>query len=393
MAKTKRARGTGSIYQVPRSPFWQIAYYHNGKLIRESTGTDNKTKAQGILTQRLQEINSGTFNPKQDNIIVTEIVQHVFADYEKNQRPSLPTLKARWHTDHAGKDRKGTRTTLKEFFGHLRCNQLTYSLLERFQMIRLKEGAANGSVNREINVIKKAFDYALKAGEVRQVPAFPNSLPEAACTDFITDADYPKFVEACLQIGGLWLRGLFEVAYTFGMRHGELLNLRVKNVNLLERTIILFPHETKTKKGRVLPMVDDNLFELVKACIEGKGQDDYVFTRGTKPIKDFRERWLSVCELAGKRIRFHALRRSAVTAMVNAGIPEKEVMAISGHESRSVFQRYHIVPPQRLRTTMQQLASKRAQNLEQPEHSHIIHTDTPEPAQTPDESSTSKTVH
>jgi integrase len=395
MAKSKRARGTGSVYSRPRSPFLWISFYQNGKLIRESTGTDSKTKAQNMLTKRLQEVNSGTFQPQVEKITVAEIYKHVLADYIKNQRPALATLKGRWHPEHgAGLDRKGTRTTLREFFGHLRCNQVTYTLLERFQVIRLQEGAAPGSVNRELNILKKAFDYALKAGEVRTVPPFPKSLPEAIRNDFITDTDYPKFAAACLEVGGLWMRGIFELAYTFGMRHGELLRLRVRNVNVQERTIQLFPNETKTGKGRLLPMADDTLFNLVLACIEGKGQEAFVFTRDSgKPVRSFSGRWAAVCRVTGKKVRFHALRRSAVTAMVNSGIPEKEVMAISGHESRSVFQRYHIVPPQRLRTTMQTLAAKRAENLQQSEHAHIEHTGTPPPKQAPAKSKTSDSVH
>lgn len=388
--KQRRARGTGSIYKPERSPFWWIAFHQNGKLIRESTGTELKTVAQAKLTQRLEEIRTNNFNPDSEKITVAEIVQHVFDEYQKNNRPSLSTLKGRWHPEHgAGYDRKGTRTTLRDFFGHLRCNQVTYTLLERYQVSRLKEGAAAGSINREINVIKKAFDYAVKAEELKTVPPFPTSLPENVCEDFIDDADYPKFAQTCQEVGGLWLRSLFEAAYTWGNRKKELLRLKVKNVNLMERVVVLSAKETKTKKGRVLPMEDGTLFNLIQASIANKGQEDYVFTRDGKPIKNFRDRWLTVCRLAGKTVRFHALRRSAVTALINAGVPEKEAMAISGHESRSVFQRYHIVPPARLRTTMQTLASKRAENLA---NSHIIHTATAVPAQPSDESTTSKSI-
>src|SRR5579859_577540 len=120
--KSKRPRGTGSVYRVPRSPFWWIAFHQNGKLIRESTNTDVKTKAQNILTQRLQEVNSNTYNPTQDEITVADIYKFVLADYETRKRPTLATLKGRWHPEHgAGHDRKGSRTSLRDFFGHLRC--------------------------------------------------------------------------------------------------------------------------------------------------------------------------------------------------------------------------------------------------------------------------------
>ena len=103
----------------------------------------------------------------------------------------------------AGHDRKGTRTSLKDFFfGHLKASQVTYTLLERFQVIRIKEGAAAGSVNREINVLKKAFDYAVKAGELKTIPPFPTSLTENVCEDFIDDADYTKFAQVTQEVGG-----------------------------------------------------------------------------------------------------------------------------------------------------------------------------------------------
>jgi integrase len=398
MAKAKRAKGTGSVYSRPRSPFYWISFHQNGKLVRESTGTDNKTKAQNMLTKRLQEVNAGTYNPDADKITVADIVQHVFNDYRKNHPNSLPNLKSKWHPEcGAGKGRHGQRTSLKSFFAHLRCNQVNYKLLERYQSIRLQEGAAGGQINRELNILKVAFKYGIKAGELTTKPQFPSNFKERARVGFLTDADYLAFADATLKVkgGGLWLRTAFEIAFTYGWRKREILNLRLRNVDLFERVLRLEPHQTKTGRGRIAPMTD-LVFNLISECVKGKtNPDDYVLTRfGNKPIRTFWDSWRRVAEMAGKPDTiFHDLRRSAVSSLVRKGVSRKVAMTISGHETESIFNRYHITETEDITKAVQTVATKRAENLKELDKTHLSHTQPTIPTQTPDESTTSKTVH
>jgi integrase len=181
---------------------------------------------------------------------------------------------------------------------------------------------------------------------------------------FVEEADYRKLVNA--SAGQLWLRTFLELAYTYGWRRGELLNLRVRQVNLAAQTVRLDAGSTKNREGREVTMTP-TVRQLLALCVAGKKPEAHVLTRERhgkqKRICDMRDAWKKLTTKAGlPGLLRHDLRRSAAKAMRAAGVPESVTMNTGGWKTNSMFRRYAIVSSSDQRQVVDALERWRAAN-------------------------------
>lgn len=346
--RERRQRGDGSIYlpkyrdrktgEVRECKLFWIQYQKNGRPIRENTHSDKITVARAILKKRNAQIENGTWAPpKTHKILVSELIDSVLRDYRNGNFVKRAKLtEQRW------------KKHLQPAFGAMRACDLTTDTLAAYIEARKSEGAENGTINRETAILRHAFREGAKATppKVRELPVFPRLDENAAREGFVNDAQYKLLCANCHEH---WLRTMLALAYTFGFRKGELLNLRVRQVDLLNRTLMLSATDTKNRKPRNVSLTNES-YTLLCQSIVGKHAEDFVFTwKDGRPVKDFRVSWEKLIKAAGlPELLFHDLRRSAVRNMIRRGVPQVTAQRISGHKTREVFDRYNITDEQDL---------------------------------------------
>jgi integrase len=252
---------------------------------------------------------------------------------------------------------------LRPYFGAMRADQIATSTLNEYVAIRQEKGRANGTINRELTLLRRTFNMARECTppKVSRVPKFPKFKESAARKGFFEDHEYRALLAALPEE----IRPVLTFGYYSGCRKGEVLALRWDQVDLKTRMVELEADQTKTDEARTIPLGRD-LLETLRMQREIRDRwhprCPWVFFRHAtgQPLNDFRGAWKNACKRAGlwdamagkldkngqpkgKPTRiFHDLRRTAVRNLVQAGNPEKDAMLISGHTTRSIFDRYNI---------------------------------------------------
>jgi integrase len=323
----------GSIYK--RGAVYWLKYYKNGKPYRESAKTEKETEARRLLKKREGEISEGKIPGIYfDKVKFNDLADDFLTDYRINGRKSL-------------KRAERSVNQLKTFFGGNKAPDITTPRIQSFIEKRIEQGMSNATINRELAALKRIFNLGLQQTppKVDRVPHIPMLKENNVRKGFFEQGDFINLREALSS----YLKGFVTFAYKTGWRVSEITSLTWSQVDLESNIVRLEAGTTKNNEARTV-YLDDELkavFLNQKARQKELGKiSHYVFFNesGTDKIKAFRGAWSKACtdSKIGRKL-FHDFRRTAVRNMVRAGIPERVAMMISGHKTRSVFERYNVV--------------------------------------------------
>lgn len=357
---------TGSVFQrayrdkktgeLRHTSAWYIRYYVHGKPITLAAETDDYDEAVAFLRQKMAGLSrEAQYSEHPERVRMHQLFDLVLDFYRLQERRTTYDVECK------------IESRLRPYFGRMKAQDVTSQAQRRYIDSRRRENPRpqNATINRELAYVRRALKLGAHQDPplVLRVPHF-EMLPEDNVREGTLTHDKYRLVREGLPT---YARIALVIGYHTGARKGEIRQIRIDKIDFRANRIELPARTTKSKKARYLPIYGDMAAELSMAVTAAEPKCAYLIQDEGKPVKDWEKAWATACEAAGvPKTLFHDLRRTALTNMVEAGFSEKEAMEISGHKTRSVFDRYHIVSEARLK----QLAAKLEQHYQAKEQQH-----------------------
>ena len=323
---------------VKRGDTWWMSFTYQGQQVRRSTETSDRRLAEAILGK-----------------LRVQIVEGKYFDKPKEDARTFGELMDRYLHEHASRRSHYRRyvnmvTNLTAHFGNPKLAQVTPKTIVAFKNKRYADGVTPATINRELALMKKAFNLACREWEwATDNPVCRVSMERENNTRdrWLTCEEERRLLAASAP----WLQEVIVFAIHTGMRCGEILNLTWAGVDLTRRTVTVF--KSKNGERRTIPLSHTLVQALQNKASARLIDSRLVFTSAASTPLDAPNQRRSF-RLALKHgqvsdFRFHDLRHTCATRMVQAGVDLYKVQRILGHKSPVMTQRYAHHYPESLR--------------------------------------------
>jgi integrase len=324
-----------SLYK--RGDVWWYKFRFAGQVIRESSKSESRTVAKEAERARRRELEE-SFN----RISKPRTAQLFSAAAETWLKTKIAHLSPRSVTIE-----RANLKHINPYFGKMLLCDIAADDIARYQAERLEKGAAPKTVNLEVGtlraILRKNRLWAAIQPDVRMLRA-REDVGRAISRD-----EEDALLEACRASRSRSLYPAVLIALNTCMRYSELRLLRWGQVALNTCTLTVGQSKTESGTGRLLPLNDravailgfwsslfplrepsDFVFPAERYGASGDGAPVVYDCDPTRPIGRWKEAWETAKSRAGVQCRFHDLRHTGCTRMLEAGVPFSVVATIMG---------------------------------------------------------------
>lgn len=308
------------IFKRKGSPQWWASYTdQDGKRHRRSTGTADRKLANALAAKWVEEDFMERHFGKMPEVPFPEAFLR-YAEQRKADNPKTFAAEAKYRL-------KSIHNRFKDFY----LSEITAGVIQDFVDER-SHNVKRDTVKRDVTTLKAILNKAHREGFLDRMPVFPRFRREKARTRWLTPGEEDRLVASAAK----HLRPLIRFAVDTGGRRGELLSLDWRHVDMVYKRVTFT--DTKNGEDRTLRLCDRALATLAAIGPKDSGP---VFTFRGKGMKEITNGFQTARRKAGlPEVRFHDLRHTFASRLVQGGVPLYEVMHLTGHKSLEMVQRY-----------------------------------------------------
>jgi integrase len=356
-----------------RSKTWHCHFVVNGQRFRQSLSTTDWREAQAKEKELVAQASAGKLSHT-----TTSMAGQPFGlaadDYVADRHLELaPASRAK---------EKQLLVQLRVYFKEKPLKAITVKQITDYRTWRAAQSVGPATLNAELGILrrmlKRAKLWARIADDIKPLKE-PSTIGRA-----LAEEDKQRLLKTAV------MKPEWETAYLAAIlclnttaRGCELKGLQWSDMDLFGRTITI--RKTKTAAGeRMIPLtsvaasavarlrtraesfgpVEPSHFVFAAFVPKFKFKDTSVVGYSltgydpTRHINSWRTAWRSLTKKAGlPGFRFHDLRHCAITSLAESGAADSTIMAIAGHVSRKMLERYSHVRMEAKRTAMETLAN------------------------------------
>ncbi|MDT8421750.1 MAG: site-specific integrase [Desulfuromonadales bacterium] len=329
-------------------------------VIQERKGSDGKIKYRALVRLKGYPPQSATFDRKTD---AKKWAQDTESDIRNNRH--FTKAEAKKHTvsdlidryelqilSHKEKNTANQKTHFKWWrnkLGYYMLSDLTSAMVAKCRddllLEEISEGKTRGpaTVARYMTSMSHAVNLAVREWEWMESNPFSRvkkPTEPRGRVRFLDDDERDRLLASCRASKSKFLYAIVVLAISTGMRQGEILNLKWKDIDLNRSWLVL--HETKNNERRGVPIVGLShrvLSELSKV----RRIDSPLVFPGSDPQKPIKIRKAFESALTGAGIedfRFHDLRHTAASYLAMNGATLAEIAEVLGHKTLQMVKRY-----------------------------------------------------